>query len=199
MKKLFFTLLFCTGILFVFSTNPHTVDVKVDINKSTIYWKGSKISSYHDGYVKLRSGFLTIDHGKLAGGQFIIDLNTITNSDIKKKKKSDYLVSHLKNEDFFDVENYPVATLIITEVAHDGFNYIVTADLTIKDQKHSITFEARVPIKGTQFEAKSKISIDRTKWGIVYNSGNFIKDLAANKIIKDEIEFEIQLFSQKIR
>ena len=43
------------------------------------------------------------------------------------------------------------------------------------------------------------MSIDRTKWGIVYNSGNFIKDLAANKIIKDEIEFEIQLFSQKVR
>lgn len=200
MKKFFITFFFCVGTLFTFSTNPHTIDVKVDIEKSTIYWKGSKINSYHDGYVKLRSAFLVLDHGKLAGGQFIIDLNTITNSDIKKKKKADYLVSHLKNEDFFDVSNYPMATLIITEVEHiDGFNYTITADLTIKDKKHPIVFNASIPIKGAQFEATAKLSIDRTKWGVIYNSGNFIKDLAANKIIKDEIEFEIQLFSQKIR
>ena len=49
-------------------------------------------------------------------------------------------------------------------------------------------------IRKIAFFAKAKIKIDRTKWGIKYNSGNFFKDLG-DKVILDEIEFEINLLS----
>jgi hypothetical protein len=44
--------------------------------------------------------------------------------------------------------------------------------------------------------SKAKIKIDRTKWDIIYNSGNFFKDLG-DKLILDEIEFDIHLLSAK--
>ncbi len=200
MKKLIFSSLYILLCFSLFAINPvHTFDVKVDVKNSNVHWKGSKVSSSHEGDVKIRQGFLVIDHGKLAGGQFFIDLNTISCTDLQGKKAAS-LVDHLKNDDFFDVENYPLAILSINKVEHiEEFNYSITANLTIKDKTHPITFTARVPIKGSQFEATAKIVIDRTKWGVIYKSGNFFKDLAANRIIKDEIEFDIRLVSQKTK
>ena len=53
-----------------------------------------------------------------------------------------------------------------------------------------------VNIQKIVFFAKATIKIDRTKWDIVYNSGNFFKDLG-DKLILDEIEFDISLLSAR--
>ena len=42
----------------------------------------------------------------------------------------------------------------------------------------------------------TNFKINRTKWGVVYNSGNFFEDLG-DYMIKDEIEFDIFLLSVK--
>ncbi len=39
---------------------------------------------------------------------------------------------HLKNADFFDVENHPTATFVSTAVRRDGDNYILDGDFTLK-------------------------------------------------------------------
>ena len=56
--------------------------------------------------------------------------------------------------------------------------------------------KANIDINGTNFQADSKIKIDRTKWDITYKSGNFVKELG-DKAILDEIEFDIFLLSNK--
>ena len=53
---------------------------------------------------------------------------------------------------------------------------------------------ANVEIKGSNYSATANIKIDRTKWDIIYKSGNFFKDLG-DKIILDEIEFDVSLLS----
>ena len=68
--------------------------------------------------------------------------------------------------------------------------------MTIKGITHSVTFPAKVEINGLNFLATAKIKIDRTKWGIEYNSGNFFKDLG-DKLILDEILFDVYLLSVK--
>ncbi|BBY75931.1 polyisoprenoid-binding protein [Mycolicibacterium parafortuitum] len=40
--------------------------------------------------------------------------------------------AHLKNADFFDVENHPTATFVSTAVRRDGDNYILDGDFTLK-------------------------------------------------------------------
>jgi polyisoprenoid-binding protein YceI len=203
MKKLFLSIIFCCFGLLSFSNEPHIVNIKLDINESEVYWKGSKISYFHDGIVNLKWGYLAIDHGKVAGGEFVIDMNTITCTDIEKDKKRKNFEDHLKNEDFFNVEKFPTAKLVITKAQKKTNNkYEITADLTIKEQTHSIEFDADIFIKpnkntvtGISYEASAEIIIDRTKWGVVYKSGSYFKDLVANKAINDEIEFKIKLVS----
>ena len=105
------------------------------------------------------------------------------------------LEGHLKSNDFFNVEEFPLATITITNaVKGEGNNYAVTADLTIKGTTRSINFDAEVNVNGLNFFAIAKIKIDRTKWDVKYNSGNFFKDLE-DKLILDEIEFDISLLS----
>ena len=185
----------------IFLEPLHTINLKIDTNQSTIYWKGSKISEYHDGNVDLKWGYLIIDHGTLVGGEFVIDMSTIQNTDIESERKRNYLTEHLKNEDFFYVTKYPEAKLIITNAKRKGSTstHTITADLTIKDTTHSIVFDSDVTIKDSRYTANAKITIDRTKWDVVYNSGNFFKDLVADRVIKDEIEFEVQLISQAVK
>ena len=195
-------LLFALSV-FTFSaigTNLHTDNVRVDVKKSTVNWKGSKITESHQGTVNISKGMLMIKHGVLVGGQFSIDMNTISTTDMNERLNQ-RLDGHLKNADFFDVENFPFAVITIKEVKrirrdgkHNG--YEVLAELTIKGITHPVMFKAEIDINGLNFEATAKIIIDRTKWDVKYNSGNFFQDLG-DKLILDEIEFDVSLFSVK--
>lgn len=194
MKKIFLSAVLSILTLFAFATYPHIDRVRVDNQKSTIKWTGSKIAESHEGFIGIQKGVLLINHGTLAGGEIAIQMSSIQTTDMSEKynKKLD---AHLKNEDFFDVEKHPVSTIKITQATKtEGNNYKIVADLTIKGITNSIAFDAEVNIRKIAFFAKAKIKIDRTKWDIKYNSGNFFKDLG-DKVILDEIEFEINLLS----
>ena len=197
MKNIILSFVLSVFTLIAIGTNPHIDHVRVDAEKSTVKWKGSKITEGHEGFIQIQKGVLMIEHGTLVGGQISIDMNTITNSDIESEKYKAKLEGHLKSDDFFDVEKHPLSTISITKATKtEGNNYSIVADLTIKGITHSITFDAEVNIQKIAFFAKAKIRIDRTKWDIKYNSGNFFKDLG-DKLILDEIEFDISLLSAR--
>ena len=197
MKKILFSLVLTLVTLFAFATKPHIVNVIVNAESSTVKWVGSKVASSHEGNIKIQKGFLALDHGTLVGGQMSIDMNSITTTDIENEKYRAKLDSHLKDEDFFNVEQFPLAIINITKaVRGEGNVYEIVADLTIKGITNSITFEADVNINGSNYSAKSKIKIDRTKWDIRYGSGSFFEDLG-NKMILDEILFDVFLLSVK--
>lgn len=187
--------LLSAAVLMSFTT-IHTVTVPVNTESSTINWIGSKISEQHNGIVKIKSGALILDHGRLAGGEFTIDMNTISTQDMSEKYNQK-LDNHLKNEDFFNVDKFPTSTIKITQAFQKkGSNYAILAELTIKGETHPIAFDADVKINGNNYSAAAKIKIDRTKWGVTYNSGNFFEDLG-DYLIKDEIEFDVFLLSVK--
>ncbi len=197
MKKILFALVLSIVTLFAFATKPHIVNVIVNTESSTVKWVGSKVASSHEGNIEIQKGFLSLDHGTLVGGEFSIDMNSISCTDIESEKKNKYLVDHLKDEDFFNVEAFPLAIINITKaVRGEGNIYEIVADLTIKGITNSITFQADVNINGSNYSAKSKITIDRTKWDIKYGSGSFFEDLG-NKMILDEISFDVFLLSVK--
>ena len=196
MKKIFLSAILSVITLFAMATKPHVDYVRVNTENSTVKWKGSKISSSHEGTVNILKGNLNIDHGTLVGGQFSIDMQSLATTDMSEEynKKLD---GHLKNEDFFNVSEFPTASITITNaVKGEGNSYKVVADLTIKGITRPISFAADVNVNGKNFLATAKIKIDRTKWNIKYNSGNYFKDLG-DKLILDEIEFDIFLLSVK--
>ena len=196
MKKIFLSAILSVLTLFTMATKPHVDNVRVNTENSTVKWTGSKISSSHEGTVNIIKGALNIDHGTLVGGQFSIDMQSLATTDMSEEynKKLD---GHLKNEDFFNVSEFPTASITITNALRgSGNSYKIIANLTIKGITHPISFAADVDVNGKNFFATAKIKIDRTKWDIKYNSGNYFKDLG-DKLILDEIEFDIFLLSVK--
>lgn len=183
--------------LMSFTTMLHLDHVKVNTEASTVKWVGSKITSSHEGDIKISSGKLVIDHGKLVGGEFVIDMTSMVCTDLKPNEGGDKLVKHLKADDFFGVENHPTSTLKITNVSHvSASNYLITADLTIKGITHPVDFNADVKINNTAYLATANLVFDRTKYGIEYNSGSFFDNLG-DYLILDDITLELFLLSVK--
>ena len=191
-KKILFSLVLSFFTIISFSQKR----VEVNTDASNLTWVGSKLTSSHQGEINLKSGELEIKDGKLVGGRFIIDMTSITCTDLKPQEGGDKLVKHLKAEDFFGVDKHPESHLKITKaVSVNKEDYKIIADLTIKEITHSITFSANVRIDNDAFLAKSIIKFDRTKWDIKYKSSSFFD--VGDKMILDEIELQLFLLSEE--
>tara|TARA_B100001113_G_scaffold209818_1_gene172083 strand:- start:572 stop:1165 length:594 start_codon:yes stop_codon:yes gene_type:complete len=197
MTNKFFSLILSLCVLTFFSFSFHTNKVNVNKNNSTVIWTGSKPTGSHTGNVSIKSGYLTFDHGRLVGGNFTIDMTSITCTDIEKESKNKYFVDHLKDEDFFDVTEFPEANLNIKKVKRlNAQEYEMSGEMTIKGITNDLTFTSEVKLTGNSYVAIAKIIIDRTKYGVEYKSANVFKNLG-DKFIYDEIEFDIFLVSEK--
>ncbi|BDD05005.1 YceI family protein [Aureibacter tunicatorum] len=195
MKKVLYIALALITFAFT-NASAQTVDSK----KSSIQWTGEKVTGKHWGHINIKSGDVETKNGKLVGGHFVINMNSITCDDIENKDYNQKLVGHLKNEDFFDVAKFPEAKFVITKAVEkkgkNGNNYEITGDLTIKGISHSITFPARVDIKGNSATANASVDIDRTKWNVKYGSGSFFDNLG-DRTIYDEFNLKISLATKE--
>ena len=156
---------------------------EIKIETSSVTWKGYKVTGSHKGSIAIKAGQLTFKDDQLVGGDFVIDMSTIENTDMEGEYKAK-LEGHLKSDDFFGVEKFPTASLVFTNVKSTGKNsYEVTADLTIKDKTNAVTFD--ISIYGNK--ATANIKIDRTKFDVRYGSTSFFDDLQ-DKAIYDEFD-----------
>jgi polyisoprenoid-binding protein YceI len=156
---------------------------EVDKNKSKVKWNGKKVTGEHYGTIELEKGSVTVKEGKITGGTFVMDMNTIVNEDIENESMNGRLVGHLKSDDFFSVEKHPSAKLVLKEVEHKGGeDYTFTGHLTIKEITHPVTFDAKSMVEDEKLTAKGKIEVDRTLYDIKFRSGRFFSDLGDNLI-----------------
>lgn len=77
----------------------------VNINKSVVTWTGNKIGGSHTGGIKVKSGYLVLKQGDITGGEVVMDMNSITNTDLKDEGYNQKLVGHLKSDDFLVLKN----------------------------------------------------------------------------------------------
>jgi polyisoprenoid-binding protein YceI len=181
--------------LFAFTT--HIDKVNANKTNSTVIWTGSKPTGSHTGNVILKNGYLSFDHGQLVGGEFTMNMTSIICTDLEPDKGGNKLVKHLKNEDFFDVNQFPEAKLIINKVRNiKGSEFEMNGNMTIKGITKPVTFNADIKINKNSYTAIAKLIIDRTEWGIEYSSKKILGSLA-DKFIYDDIEFDIFLVSEK--
>ncbi len=163
-------------------------ELAVNTAESTVEWTGRKVSGQHHGTVNITSGTLLVDGDQLVGGNFVIDLNTITNLDMEGEYK-EKLEGHLKSEDFFDVANHPEATFEITGISasSEAGVFVVSGNLTIRDVTKNITFDAQVAeLSATSVNVKADFNIAREDWGVNYAG-------QADDLISKEINFKINL------
>lgn len=160
----------------------------IDVKKSTLKWTGEKVSGEHWGNIKIKSGNLKLKKGKITGGEFTVDMTTITTGDLEGEW-AQKLVGHLNNEDFFKTSEYKTSKLVITSAKEVKPNfYELKGDLTIKDKTHLVTFNAK--LKNGNYEGR--LVFDRTKYGVKYGSGSYFSDLG-DKMIYDDVKLDFNI------
>jgi polyisoprenoid-binding protein YceI len=149
--------------------------------QSNIDWVGRKVTGAHNGTIAIKAGSLSVNDGKLTGGEFTIDTTSIKILDVTDAGTNGQFAGHLASDDFFSIEKYPEATLNITSVSGNH----VEGELTIKGITHPIGFDADIAINADTLTASAKLVIDRTKYEMKFRSGNFFKDLGDTLIYND--------------
>ncbi|SED13239.1 Polyisoprenoid-binding protein YceI [Tenacibaculum sp. MAR_2009_124] len=170
---------------------------KANIAESTVSWKGSKPTGSHNGVVSLQNGVFDIENGTLKAGEFTIDMNTISCSDLEAGNGKEKLEGHLKAGDFFDVAKFPTAKFEITSSETKGGKLHITGNLTIKDVTKSITIPVTVTEQDGLATLKSDtFSVDRTDFGVTYSSKKFDAALK-DKFINDLMEMSFDIKAKK--
>ena len=167
----------------------------VDHEQSTVRWTGKKIAGQHNGTINVQSGTLEVEDNQLKGGQFAIDMQSLSNEDLTGEDKAK-LEGHLKSDDFFGVETYPTATLVITQATPQSESqYTITGELTIKNTTHPVEFPATVSLQDNQLIAEATITVDRSEYDVRYGSSSFFDDLGDN-VIYDDFDIAISLVAE---
>ena len=171
---------------------------KADTEASKVFWRGFKPTGEHHGTVVLKDGQFSVVDGKITGGEFRIDMNTIT--DLDMPADSEYnakLVNHLKSDDFFGVAKHPYATFRISSIKEEGDKKRITGDLTIKENTHPVSFLATEEWIDGRLHLKSEVfKVDRSKFDVRFKSKSFFEDLADN-FIEDDMEISVDVTAGK--
>ena len=189
---LIFALIFAASPWSAFAQNKQIV---IDPQKSSLNWEGHRFfGGMHTGTIKLIKGEARLSDGKLAGGEFTIDMNSIKVTDLEGET-AERLATHLKTADFFDAENHPVAVFRLRHIDYASENLAaIVGDIVIRGTAQQISFPAAINVKDGLFHASAKgIRVDRTVHDSQYGSLKFFRDLG-RKIVHDEFVVHLELF-----
>ena len=169
-----------------FGPGKKATTYKVDTQKSVLNWNGKKVTGEHSGTIKLSDGVLVVDGGKLSGGTFTFDMNSIVNTDLTDAGYNAKFIGHMKSEDFFNTAKFPTSTFKVTKVSPKGGDaYDITGNMTIKGITNAVTFPATVKMTANSITADGKATLDRTKYDIRYGSKSFFENIGDKAIYDD--------------
>jgi polyisoprenoid-binding protein YceI len=146
---------------------------------SKIGFVGSKVTGSHEGGFKEFQGSFDVVGEEVAGGSFVIDMNS-TWSDAEK------LTEHLKADDFFNVAEFPQAKFTVTKVEKTGSGYSISGNFELRGVEKNITFPATASKDGDEIKVKAEFDIKRKDWGISYEGKK-------DDMIRDEVVIKFDL------
>ncbi|MCA0132540.1 YceI family protein [Winogradskyella alexanderae] len=169
-----FCLILCVTIT---SAQSH----EISTSNSTFSWTGkAAFSSYSlTGKIKVKNGNVVIEGNQIHKFNITMDMKTLNheNSDLEY---------HLRSKDFFEVNTYTEAKFELTETTRIVNNRaLLKGKLTIKDVTKTETF--LIYVNQGQSEITFNITIDRTVYGVKFNSPSFFKKLKENAIADEFI------------
>lgn len=178
----------------------------VDLDKSGIEWLGIKPTGKHFGTLAIEHGTLYVQNEKLLGGDFTLDMNSITILDIQDSETNAKLRGHLQSADFFHVDSFPkaifrfnaVVPIENNEANEDGIilTHRIEGNLTLRGVTRKISFPACITITSSGLKAQtSQFFINRTEWNVNYGSKSIFANLKDN-FINDEMGVKIMLITE---
>ena len=160
---------------------------------SRLDWLGKKIAYGHNGTLMLKKGRIEAGSDGNISGDFEIDMQTINVTDLEGGRKNS-LEGHLKADDFFGVDKFPMAYIKFnfnkSKIINDAVE--IDADLTIKNITHPVSFKATIVEHKPKLKIEAEIVFDRSKYDVRFGSGKFFQNLG-DKLILDEVNVDAYL------
>lgn len=158
---------------------------------STIEWKATEMRGIRlrTGKILFKSGYILKKNDSLAGGRFIVDMESMDVTDVPANEKvaRKNLLNHLKADDFFNTALYPTSTFEITNVQqHSGSLYHIQGNLTIREVTRNISFTA---IQQGEYYVAA-FTFDRFLWKIAYE-GSLLNKTLIDKTVSLNIALHI--------
>nr|WP_238985738.1 YceI family protein [Kineococcus radiotolerans] len=117
-----------------------------------------------------------------------IDVTTITTFNEQRD-------GHLKSGDFFAVETHPSASFRSTSLTHDGEDFVLTGDLTLKGVTKPVTLRVEVSgfgpdaYGGTRVGFSARGTINRRDFGVEFDARLDNGGL----VVSDKVELELDV------
>jgi polyisoprenoid-binding protein YceI len=175
-----------------------------DVDGTQIEWEGRKLTGNHTGFLNIAKGYINLnENNEIAGGEFVIDMSTITVTDLEEGEGKRRLEGHLKGTtegqegDFFNITKYPFGNFVVTgmEVA-DGKTWLM-GNLTLKEITRNVKFPVNLSLDGDKLILQSEqFEIDRTEWDVNFRSRSIFPNVG-DLVIFDDIKLTIYLEADK--
>ena len=160
-----------------------------DVQQSKLTWTGhSEVGSYApSGGLQLQQGIFEVSNGQIGRGRIEIDMRTIQHEDAKMQ-------THLRGDDFFDTAKFPTATFVLQQLRGEQASGL----LTIKGVTKPVSFPVTATVTGDGLRVQGTVTIDRTVFGIRYNSTSFFSGLG-DYAIKNTFELAFDVVARTSR
>ena len=167
-------------------------DYVIDASHSSVGFKVrhmmvSKVTGSFTGF----EGTISFDEADpaSASASATIQMASVDTSDEKRD-------GHLRNPDFFDVEQFPTMTFVSTGMKADGDDWILTGDLTLHGVTKAVELELEYngsiddPWGNNRAGFSAEGEIDRREFGITWNNTLDKGGLAVGNDVEISLEIE---------
>ena len=147
----------------------NSTSFKINPAASSVTWTGSKVvGDKHQGKFSISDGSISVKDGNIEAGSFVIDMNSLTVTDLEGDAKGK-LEGHLKSPDFFDVATHGKGTFTITAcqkvTGTPNVTHKITGNLKMKNVSKSVSFNADLNIGSGKIAAVTPaFNINRNDW-----------------------------------
>lgn len=160
----------------------------IDQAASQLTWTGyAEVGSWAPtGTLRLAKGQVTRTGSQISSATMTMDITSI-------QHENERLQTHLRDEAFFDAAHFPTATFVLRSLS----GTTATGQLTLKGVTKTVSFPVTINSDGTGLRIKGRALIDRTQFGIRYNSTSFFADLG-DQAIKNEFALAFDVLAKPV-
>jgi polyisoprenoid-binding protein YceI len=180
MKYLF---TFAILLLLLSAARPAATTYRLDPDASALTWTGhAEAGSWApQGTIRLREGSISADGATVRAARVVVDMATIAHDQAQ-------LAEHLRGPDFFDAAKFPTAVFELTSFQAGR----ARGALTLKGVTKPVEFPVAVEAVPGGLRLRGTATLDRTQFGVNYNSSSFFQNLGSYAIRNDfQVAFDV--------
>lgn len=175
--KTYITLLFLSTSSFMLSQDTYTISE----DSKTLIWGGkAAVGGYApEGTLHIKNAAIIYENSTISTLEIQVDMTSLD-------QENKQLSGHLRAKDFFHVKKYKTAIFTLDEPAEvTAGNGVLKGTMTIKDTSNKEQVKATITMQGDTITVTFNHTMDRTVYGVTYNSPSIFKSLKENVIADD--------------